>query len=466
VSEPLVSVIIPAHNGGALLADAVRSVLGQTYARLELLVVDDASHDRSREALAHIGDRRLRCLVHAENRGAHAARLTGLQASSGEIVAFLDQDDYFHPGKLEAHVSYLRSNPDIGLSYNPHFVVTHPPGHVAGIWRPPARVAIGDLLLGFPIAPSMWVLRREWASRDELWDEPAMRRGAEAVVCSRLIFAGCRFGLVDRTLNFRRIHLGRRFSDPIGKCREERSCHEVVLADPRCPTSALSFAEAAAVNNYLVWANVALAQTETAAGLALLEEALKLDPTLARGAPTRVAEFVLSHAVLESRFPESQLRSIFSQLRPRFQQVTSEVDWAVTQACLIQGTGHVLWERPEEAQRCFARAVELGATVDDAFLRRLAFEVRSYEIEFGTAAAGDALTRLGAALAAVGGAQCARRLQALYHLQRAFDLHALGERRGVVGSLVRGMLGHPQSLANRGAWSILRRTASPRWLSS
>jgi glycosyltransferase involved in cell wall biosynthesis len=110
---PLVSVIIPAHNREALIDRAVDSALRQTIADLEVLVVDDASSDGTVARLeARPADRRLRLLRHAVNRGAAAARNTGIAAAQGEFVAFLDSDDEWLPEKLERQLACLATAPE------------------------------------------------------------------------------------------------------------------------------------------------------------------------------------------------------------------------------------------------------------------------------------------------------------------------------------------------------------------
>jgi glycosyltransferase involved in cell wall biosynthesis len=106
-AQPLVSVVLPTHNRAALLARAIDSVLAQTHAALELIVVDDASSDGTRETVLSVNDKRVRYLRHAHNRGGSAARNTGVRAATGEYVAFLDDDDTWQPTKIERQLQQL-----------------------------------------------------------------------------------------------------------------------------------------------------------------------------------------------------------------------------------------------------------------------------------------------------------------------------------------------------------------------
>jgi glycosyltransferase involved in cell wall biosynthesis len=109
--EPLVSVVIPAYNRARLVGRAVASVIGQAYQNFEIIVVDDASTDDLAAALSAFADSRLRCIVHPDNRGAAAARNTGVAAAHGTFIAFLDSDDVWLPEKLGHQVAVMRDEP-------------------------------------------------------------------------------------------------------------------------------------------------------------------------------------------------------------------------------------------------------------------------------------------------------------------------------------------------------------------
>ena len=108
-----VSVIVPSFNGERYLEAALRSALDQTLPPTEVIVVDDGSTDRSAEIAESFGDP-VRCLRQA-NSGIAEARNRGLSSATGELIAFLDQDDVWPPRKLEAQVEALRANPEVGV---------------------------------------------------------------------------------------------------------------------------------------------------------------------------------------------------------------------------------------------------------------------------------------------------------------------------------------------------------------
>ena len=115
---PKVSVIIPLYNREDFIAQAVQSVLDQTYKNIELIVVDDGSTDSSREVLKKFGGK-IRILEHLGhvNKGQSAAINLGLRFSEGKYVAILDSDDLFAPEKIQFQIEFLGKNPDIGVVY-------------------------------------------------------------------------------------------------------------------------------------------------------------------------------------------------------------------------------------------------------------------------------------------------------------------------------------------------------------
>ena len=107
--NPLVSVIIGNYNYGHFIAEAIDSVLQQTYRHFELIVVDDGSTDSSREVIEAYKEQSVG--IFQANSGQGAAFNTGIARAKGEIVCFLDADDYYHPDKLSKIVSSFRNHP-------------------------------------------------------------------------------------------------------------------------------------------------------------------------------------------------------------------------------------------------------------------------------------------------------------------------------------------------------------------
>ena len=107
----MISVVIPAYNAGQFIRRTIDSVLGQTYADYELIVVDDGSTDDTGEIVQSYGPK-VR-YIHQQNAGDGPARNTGIAAANGEWIAFLDHDDEWLPDKLAAETDLLRRHPHL-----------------------------------------------------------------------------------------------------------------------------------------------------------------------------------------------------------------------------------------------------------------------------------------------------------------------------------------------------------------
>jgi len=115
----VISVIIPAYNRALFLEQSIRSVVAQTRACGELIVVDDGSTDDTRLRVAGFAAQTAIPLlyIHQDNQGAAAARNTGIKAAHGELLAFLDSDDRFVPAKLALQFKAMRDEPQYLISH-------------------------------------------------------------------------------------------------------------------------------------------------------------------------------------------------------------------------------------------------------------------------------------------------------------------------------------------------------------
>ncbi len=113
--SPAVSVLMPAFNAGEYLAIAVQSILNQTFADFELIIIDDGSTDESFKSIASIQDERVKIIRNRSNLGIVASRNLGLQAASAPLIACLDADDVALRSRLELQVAAFNSDPDLVL---------------------------------------------------------------------------------------------------------------------------------------------------------------------------------------------------------------------------------------------------------------------------------------------------------------------------------------------------------------
>lgn len=113
-----VSVVIPTYKRSTMLRRAIDSILSQTYKNIEIIVVDDNNPDsewrkKTEAVMSHyLGNDLIKYIKHEKNLNGSAARNTGIKESKGDLVTFLDDDDWYYPKKIEKQVEYLFSHPE------------------------------------------------------------------------------------------------------------------------------------------------------------------------------------------------------------------------------------------------------------------------------------------------------------------------------------------------------------------
>ena len=117
MSDPLVSVCIGAYNREDYIQECIDSVLAQTYTNLEIVIVDDASTDRTLELLESYGDK-IRLIRRSTNSGVCSiTRNEACQAATGTYIALLDSDDKWYPEKVAKQVAFMEAHPEIPLCH-------------------------------------------------------------------------------------------------------------------------------------------------------------------------------------------------------------------------------------------------------------------------------------------------------------------------------------------------------------
>ncbi|MDO8669476.1 MAG: glycosyltransferase [Candidatus Buchananbacteria bacterium] len=124
-AKPLISVLMPVYNGQKFLKEAINSVLNQTYQNFEIIIINDASTDKTKKIASSFvkADPRIKLINHQKNKYRSGALNTGLKHASGSYISFLDADDVYLPDKLKKQLAFLEKNKNIDLVYSDFEVI-------------------------------------------------------------------------------------------------------------------------------------------------------------------------------------------------------------------------------------------------------------------------------------------------------------------------------------------------------
>lgn len=114
---PTLSIIIPAYNAEQTIAETIQSVLSQTYADFELILIDDGSYDATLSIVQQFSDQRIKLFSFA-NSGPQKSRNRGIDRAAGQYISFLDADDLWAPEKLELQLRALEAQPEASVAYS------------------------------------------------------------------------------------------------------------------------------------------------------------------------------------------------------------------------------------------------------------------------------------------------------------------------------------------------------------
>jgi glycosyltransferase involved in cell wall biosynthesis len=234
---PVVSVIIPTHNRSFMLREALESVLAQSLADLEIVVVDDGSVDNTRQVVESFADPRV-VYVYQENAGRSTARNRGIQVSCGKYVAFLDDDDLFLSGKLELQAGLLDECPDAGMAVGGWICIgpDRQPLQETRPWLWHSHMDTATWLSACPAMPGSVMARREWLDRVGGFD-PAMVHAEDYDLFLRLSYAGCRMAWTQALVCAYRIHPGNTVRDAHSHRRGMLAALDKFFAQPGLPAA-------------------------------------------------------------------------------------------------------------------------------------------------------------------------------------------------------------------------------------
>ncbi len=216
-SLPKLSIVIPAYNASGTIERAIRSALGQTLPAVEVIVIDDASDDRTYELASAIACIDSRLILHrfTSNKGPSASRNKGIELARADWIGLLDSDDAWKPTRaaelllLSAGADFIADNPETydavakcetGLLFEPFSasvldLQSHLSGNLGGM-----RIASGLLK---PL------IRKAFLSKHHLAYEADVRHGEDMLLYTESLCLGARFVLTQSTGYLYTLHFGR-----------------------------------------------------------------------------------------------------------------------------------------------------------------------------------------------------------------------------------------------------------------
>lgn len=214
MTQPLVSVIIPAYNAEKYLADSIGSVVGQSYPNVECIVVDDGSTDGTADVARRYGDRI--CYLRQANLERSAARNNGLAKAQGAYVSFLDADDLLAPQKIAEQVEFLAQHQEYEVAYSRvHYFTEGPPRYFYSVRRPgPSGDILLQLIFSNFITVNAPLIRRRAIEKAGGFNSD-LSHYEDWELLLRLSLTGAAFGFQDAVHAFCRMHEGNTVRDRV-----------------------------------------------------------------------------------------------------------------------------------------------------------------------------------------------------------------------------------------------------------
>jgi glycosyltransferase involved in cell wall biosynthesis len=212
-TRSLVSVVITCYNQEAYMADAINSVLSQTYPSWECLIIDDGSTDGSAAICKQFAEQDSRIkYIYQPNAGVSLARNLGFSNSKGEYIQFLDGDDFIREEKLALQVEILENNPEVAVSYTNHQHLWQASGNLAQytfdvLREKPLEQLLSKYDQGVSIPVHTALIRKNiWHGGELPFVIDFQHRYEDWIFWVRIALKNVRFAFLDRNLAVYRIH--------------------------------------------------------------------------------------------------------------------------------------------------------------------------------------------------------------------------------------------------------------------
>lgn len=233
----LISVIIPVYNSEKYIPIAIDSVLEQSYSNYEIIVVDDGSTDNTRQKLQPY-KKKIR-YIYQENQGSAAARNVGISLAKGDLIAFLDADDFWTiPDKLSKQVALFEDNPTLGCINTGWKIVDGAGKHIKTVqpWHKAPKLDLETWLKKKCVRTSAMVFRKHWLEKVGGFDEE-LRQSHDVDLALRLSLAGCEtVWLKDATVCYRQ-HEANTTKNSLKQAKYVQMVLDKFFARPNLPES-------------------------------------------------------------------------------------------------------------------------------------------------------------------------------------------------------------------------------------
>lgn len=207
MEKKLVSIILPIYNGEKYIYQAIESVLNQTYANFELIIIDDGSTDSSKTIISSFDDQRI-VLVSRENRGLIASLNQGIELSKGAYIARMDADDICYVDRLEQQINFFKTHPNIGTLFS-GIEYINPDGQVfdKNIAGKSYLLEPVELLFGCPVCHPTAVFNMQTLSKTDIQYDQSYNKTEDFELWTRLVTISD-IGVLAKPLLQYRVHPG------------------------------------------------------------------------------------------------------------------------------------------------------------------------------------------------------------------------------------------------------------------
>ena len=249
--EPTVAVIIPSYNCARYIVQAIESVLIQESCTYEIIIIDDGSTDSTEKVLEPYHNQ-----IHyikQQNQGVAAARNHGIAVAKADLVAFLDADDYFMPGKLAAQAEILTKRPDVGMVHSGWQRVDAEGNKLLDVcpWENIPELNLESWLRWKPVLPSAMMFRREWLQLVGGFD-PRFPPAEDTNLVLKLALKGCKTAWLRQITVYYRQHTESAMHKGLPQARSLWAVTEDFFAQHRIP-SGVRLMEQSVRYGTLIW---------------------------------------------------------------------------------------------------------------------------------------------------------------------------------------------------------------------